>query len=347
MLELERLPAEPATHCFAAEEVDGLWMRLLLRLRKVLPELVRLRDSADERFADAEADGLLEVIVPPILVLVLVVDRLFGEEADGLLIVIDLPIRALLLGLSRILELLPTEVEPFELRLTEIPEEDLLEVEEPGRLETVIRLDVVPFELLLEDVEPERPGVERRTVILRLELLRLGIDRLDEIEPDRLGEDLRTVILRELPRPAEDRLEEVDLERLGFDLLTDILLELLRFGDDRLEVIVLERLELGALLIDVLRELLLRDIDLPELRPADMVLDPLGFGALLTDDLLGLLRLGVGARFGAADFAACADLPELRELDLFRELLATSTESAAKTKKKIKIINRRSHIFNE
>jgi hypothetical protein len=129
VLELDLLP-ELATGCLAAEEADGLCMRMVLCLREVLLELVGLLDPADERLADAEADGLLAVIVLPILDLVLMVGRLVEEETDGLLIVIDLPMRALLLGLSLMLDLRLTEVEPAELRLTEMPEEELLEAEE-------------------------------------------------------------------------------------------------------------------------------------------------------------------------------------------------------------------------
>ena len=274
VLEPDRLP-ELAAGCLAAEEADGLYMRIVLLLRDVLPEL------PVDRLEDEETDGLLAVIELPILDLVLVVGCLVEEETGGLVIVIDLPIRALLLGLRRILELRLTEVEPVELRLTEMPEEDLPEVEELGRLEIVIRLDVDLPGLLLEDIVPERLGADLLTVIL-LELLRLGSDRLDEIE----------------------------LERLGEDLLTVILLELLRLG--------VERLELGALLTDVLLELLLLEIDLLELRLEEIELERLGVDRLadillellllgadrLTDDLLELLRVGVGARRDAEDFAA-------------------------------------------
>jgi len=38
-------------------------------------------------------------------------------------------------------------------------------------------------------------------------------------------------------------------------------------------------------------------------------------------------------------------LLELLELELFRELLAINTESAAKAKRKIKRINRKSHVL--
>ena len=310
VLEPDRL-GELTAGCLAAEEADGLYMRIVLLLRDVLPEL------PVDRLEDEETDGLLVVIELPILDLVLVVGCLVEEETGGLVIVIDLPMRVLLLGLRGILELRLIEVEPVELRLIEVLEEGVREIEEPGRLEIVIRLDVDLLGLLLEDIVPDRLGADRPTVIL-LEPLRLDSDRLDEIELGRLGEDLLTVILLELLRLGIERLDEIEPERPGIDLLTDTLLELLRLGVDRLELIVLERIGLGALLTDVRLELLRLEIDRLELRLADIELERLGVGRLtdvrlellllgedrLTDDLLELLRVGVGARLGAEDFAA-------------------------------------------
>jgi hypothetical protein len=75
------------------------------------------------------------------------------------------------------------------------------------------------------------------------------------------------------------------------------------------------------------------------LRLADIELDRLGVGALLIDDRLGVLLVGVGARVGAGALvgveALAAEALELLELELFLELLATSTESTARTRKKM------------
>ena len=336
--DLDRL-FERAAGCLAAVEADGLSirieplplgrepgadlsMRMELPMREVLPELTRLLVLGVDRLADEDTEGVLVPIERPMLDLVLVVGRLGDEETDGLRVVIEPPIRDLLLGLIRIVELL----------LTETLDEDLRELE---GLVTVIRLDVEPLGLRLDEIELERLGVDLLIDIL-LELLRLGTDRRDEIEPERLGVDLLIDIL-------------LELLRLGADLLTDILDGLLlRLGADRLEVIVLDRLGVGALLIDDLLELLRLDVD--RLRLADIELDRLGVGARLTDDLLELLRLGadrlgVGARLGAADLAACVLRLELRELELFREPLAARAESAAKATSRTPKINRKSHIL--
>ena len=212
----------------------------------------------------------------------------------------------------RIIELLPDEVEAVELRLTEVPDEELPEIEEPGGLEIMTWLDGLPLRLLLDETVPERLVIDLPIVIL-LGLLRLEIELPDETVP----------------------------ELLGIDLFTVILLELLRLGADRLEVIVLDCIRLGALLMVVLPELLKLDIDRLELRPAEIELDLLGVGALLTD---GLLRTGAGARDGTEGLAACAVWLELPELELFRELLAKRIESVTK-KSKIQIINRKPHIL--
>ncbi len=94
-------------------------------MRDVLPELIRLPVLDVDRLADEDTDGVLVLIERPMLELVLVVGRLDDEETDGLRVVIELPMRALLLGLSRTLELLPTEVEPVELLLIEVLDEGL------------------------------------------------------------------------------------------------------------------------------------------------------------------------------------------------------------------------------
>ncbi len=193
----------------------------------------------------------------------------------------------------------------------------------------MIRLDVDPLRLLLDDIVPERLGIDRLTDIL-LEPLRLGNDRLDEIELERLGVDLLTDILVEpLLRPGADR-------------LTDDLLELLRLGADRLDIIVRDRLGVGALLTDDLLELLRLGVDRLGLRLADIELERLGVGARLTDDLLGLLRLGVLARAGGADLATGVLWLELRELELFLDVLPAKTGSATRASSKMKIINRKS-----
>lgn len=239
ILEFDRLP-ELAAGCLAAEEADGLYMRIVLLLRDVLPELTRLLELAVDRLADEETDGILAVIELPILDLVLVVGCLVEEETDGLLIVIDLPMRAMLLGLSRMLEFRLTEVEPVELRLIEVLDDGLLEVEELGLLEIVIRFNVDPDELLREDIVPERLGADLLTVIL--ELLRLGDERLTD--------DLTELLLL-----GVERLVVIVLDRLGLGALRmDVLLDLLLLEIERLELrpadIDLERLGVGARLTD-------------------------------------------------------------------------------------------------
>ena len=299
LLELERL-LERATGCFAAVETDGLSILIELPMRDLEPEADRS----------------------------ILIDRLPDEDADGILILMELPIRALLPGLIRMLELLPTEVEPVELLLIDELDEGLRKLEELEGLETVIRLDVEPPGLLRVCIVPERLGVDRLGDIL-IELLRLGTDRIGL------------------------RLADIVLDRLSVGArLTDDLLELLRLGTDRLEIIVLDRLGVGALLRDDLLELLRLGVDRLGLRLADIELDRLGagarlrVGARLTDDLLGLLRLGVLALAGGAGLAACVLWLELRELELFLEVLAARAGSAARASSKMKQVNRKSKLGN-
>jgi hypothetical protein len=74
-------------------------------------------------FAAVETDGLSILMELPVYVLEpeaersILIERLPDEDTDGALVVMELPIRALLLGPMRMLELLPTEVEPVELLL--------------------------------------------------------------------------------------------------------------------------------------------------------------------------------------------------------------------------------------
>jgi len=341
--DLDRL-LELAAGCLAAVEADDLSVRIELPIRDVLLELTRLRALGADRLSDEDTDGILVLRELPILDLVLVVGRLRDEETDGLLVVMELPMRDLLLGLIRVLRLLLTEVEPVELLPIETLDEGLRELE---GLVTVIRLDAEPLGRRLDEIELDRLGVDLLIDTL-LELLRLGTDLLDEIEMDRLGVDLLIDILLELLRLGVDlltdildelllrlgtdrlglRLADIELDRLGVDLLTDVLLELLLVGVD--------------LLVDVLLELLRVGVD--RLRLADIELDRLGVGARLTDDLLGLLRVGVGALVGAGALAACVVELELRELELFRELLAARAESAAKATSRTPRINRKWHI---
>ena len=314
---LEVLP-ELAAGCLGPVETDGL---------SILIELF---------VYDLEPEGDRSILI----------DRLPDEDADGILVLMELPIRALLPGLIRMLELLLTEAEPAEPLLIDEPDEGLRKLEELEGLETVIRRDVEPPGLLEVDIVPERLGVERLIDIL-LELLRPGIERLDEIELERLGVDRLTDILLELLRLGTDRLglrlADIVLDRLGVGgRLTDVLLELLRLGTDRLEVIVLDRLGVGSLLKDDLLELLRLGVDRPGLRLADIELDRLGAGARLADDLLELLRLGALALAGGADRAACVLWLELRELELFLDVLAARAGSAARASSKMKQINRKS-----
>jgi len=330
-LDLDRL-LELAAGCLASVETDGLSIRMELvasgcepgaglsiridlPIRDVLEELTRLRELVLDRLADEDTDGILVLNERALLDLAPVVGRLADEEMDGVMVVIELLIRDLLLGLIRIVELLLIEVEPVELLPMETLDEGR-ELEELEGLEIVIRLDIEPFALLLEEIVPERLGVDRLIDIL-LELLRLGTERLDVIVPDRLGIDRLIDIRPELLlRLGAERLDVIVLDRLG---LLRLMVGRLGVGawltDDRLELL---RLGVGALL---------------------------GAGERLTDDLLGLLRVGAGARLGAGALAACVVWLELPELELFRELLAASTESPAKTKRKTHRINRKSQIF--
>ena len=317
---LEVVP-ELAAGCLGPVGVEGLLAPIeLVRVeREILLELERLLERAAGCFAAVETDGLSILIELFVYVLEpegdrsILIDRLVDEEADGVLVLMELPIRALLPGPIRMLELLPTEAEPVELLLIDKLDEGL---------ETVIRLDLEPPGLLEVVMVPERLGVERLTDI-PLELLRPGIERLDEIE----------------------------LERLGVDRLTDMLVELLRLGADRIVLrladIVLDRLGVGALLTDDLLELLRLGVDRLGLRLADIELDRLdtgarlAAGARLTGDLLELLRLGELALAGGAGLAACAPCLELRELELFLEVLAARAGSAARASSKMKRINRK------
>jgi hypothetical protein len=314
---LERL-LEGAAGCLAVVEADGLSILIELPMRDLEPEAGRsiLIDRLDE-----DTDGVLVLMEPPIRDLELVIDWLSDEDEDGALVLMELPIRDLLLGLIRVPELL----------VMDVPAEGLRKLEELEGLETVIRLDD-PLGLLLVDIVPERVGVDRLTDILP-ELLRLGI------ELERLGIDRVTDILLELPlRLGTDRLTDdlLELLRLGVDRLMDDRLELLRLGTDRLEVIVLDRLGVGDLLTDDLLELLRLGID-------RLIDDRLGVDRL-TDDLLELLRLGVLTLAGGADLATDVFALELRELELFLELLPAKTGSKAKTSSKMRKINRKSPI---
>ena len=325
---LEVLP-ELAAGCLRPVGVEGLLAPIVLvRVeREILLELERLLELAAGCFAAVETDGLSILIELLVYVLEpegersILIDRLADEEADGVLVLMELPTRALLAGPIRMLELLLTEVEPVELLLIDELDEGLRKLEESEGLETVIRLDVELPGLLYVCIVPERLGAERFTDIL-LELLRLGIERLDEIE----------------------------LERLGVNRPTDMLVELLRLGADRIGLrladIVLDRLGVGALLTDDLLELLRLGVDRLGLRLADMELDRLGTGARLgagrlTDDLLELLRLGVLALAGGAGLAACVLWLELPELELFLEVLAARAGSTARATSKMKRINRK------
>ena len=189
------------------------------------------------------------------------------------------------------------------------------------------------LELLLLEVEPVEP--------LLMEMLDEGPRELEELE------GLEIVIRLDVD-PLAPPLEEIVPERPGIDRLTEIRPELLlRLGTDMLEVIVPDRvgvdrltddrLGVGARLTDDLLELLRLGVGAR-----------LGAGERLTDELLGLLRVGAGARLGAGALAAWVvwlELLELLELELFRELLAASTESAAKTKSKTHRISRKSQIL--
>lgn len=316
--------------------------------REIRPAFERLLEGAAGCFVTVETDGLSILIELPMRDLEpeagrsILIDRLDHGTIEGVLVLMEPPIRDLLLGLIRMPELLLTEVEPVGLLVMDVPDEGLRRLEELEGLEIVIRLDD-PLGLLLIEIVPERVGVDRLTDILP-ELLRI------EIELERLGIDRITDILLELPpRLGTDRLDDIELDRLdvgarltddllellrlGVDRLMDDRLELLRLGTDRLEVIVRDRLGVGDLLTDDLLELLRLGID-------RLIDDRLGVDRL-TDDLLELLRLGVLARAGGADLATDVFALELRELELFLELLPAKTGSTARVNSKMKKINRK------
>lgn len=250
----------------------------------------------------------------------IVVDRLTDEETDGLLVLIELPIPGLVLIVGRRFD---HETDGrWVLTLMELP------------MRAVLLESIRTVELRLIDVDP----VE----LLPIEMPDEGLREIDE-------SDGRDIVIRPDPEPFGLMLDEIVPERLGVGRLTVILFELPRLGTDRLDVarlglllidIELDRLGAGDLLIDDLLEMLRLETDRLGLRLTDIELDRLGAGARLSDDMFELLRVGAGALLGGAGLAACAGWLEPPELELFRELLAARTESAAKENRRMHRINR-------
>jgi hypothetical protein len=306
---------ELAAGCLTPVGVEGLLVPIepVPVEREIRPALERLLEGAAGCLAVVETDGLSILIELPMRDLEpeagrsILIDRL-DEGTDGVLVLMEPPMRDLELVIDR---------------LSDEDEEGALVLMEPPIRDLLLGLIRVP-ELLVMDVPDE--GLRRLEELEGLEtVIRLGLLLVD-IVPERVGVDRLTDILPELLRLG------IELERLGIDRVTDILLELpLRLGTDRLGDIERDRLGVGARLIDDLLELLRLGID----RLMDGRLE------VIVLDLLELLRLGVLARAGGADLATDVFALELRELELFLELLPAKTGSTARANSKMKKINRK------
>lgn len=317
-LDLDRL-LELAAGCLASVETDGLSIRMELVASGCEPGAgLSIRIDLPIRDVLEELTRLRE----------LVLDRLADEDTDGILVLNE---RALL-DLAPVVGRLADEEMDGVMVVIELLIRDLL----LGliRIVELLLIEVEPVELLpMETLDEGREleELEGLEIVIRLDIEPFAL-LLEEIVPERLGVDRLIDIL-------------LELLRLGTERLIDIRPELLlRLGAERLDVIVLDRLGLLRLMVGRLGVgARLTDDRLELLRLGVGAL--LGAGERLTDDLLGLLRVGAGARLGAGALAACVVWLELPELELFRELLAASTESPAKTKRKTHRINRKSQIF--